>query len=76
MLKNAAIALCVTACLATSAFAQERKDLQIFRDISERVNRYTQFTIFDNVEASVTDGRVVSTKVNRIEMRTRLRKFR
>ena len=59
MLKNAAIALCVTACLATSAFAQERKDLQIFRDISERVNRYTQFTIFDNVEASVTDGRVV-----------------
>ena len=61
MLKNAAIAICVTACVATSAFAQERKDLQVFRDISERVNRYTQFTIFDNVEANVTDGHVVMT---------------
>ena len=61
MLKNAAIAICVTACVATSAFAQERKDFQVFRDISERVNRYTSATIFDNVEANVTDGHVVMT---------------
>ncbi len=45
--------------IASTAAAQERKDLQIFRDISDQVNRYTQFTIFDHVEASVTDGRVV-----------------
>jgi hyperosmotically inducible protein len=43
----------------TAAFAQERKDLQIFRDISNQVNRYSQFTIFDDIGASVTDGRVV-----------------
>lgn len=59
MLKNAALTLCVAACVATSAFAQERKDLQVFRDISKQVQRYTQFTIFDNVEADVNDGHVV-----------------
>ena len=57
MVKKAADADCARRCvLATAASAQERKDLQIFRDISDQVNRYTQFTIFDNVEASVTEG--------------------
>ena len=60
MLKKAATMLVVlTLCVVSAASAQERKDLQIFRDISNQVNRYTQFTIFDNVEASVTNGRVV-----------------
>ena len=59
MLKNAAAMLiALVLCAATVASAQERKDLQIFRDISDQVNRYTQFTIFDNVEASVTQGHV------------------
>jgi osmotically-inducible protein OsmY len=44
---------------ASAASAQERKDLQVFRDISDSVNRYSQFTIFDSVEASVTQGHVV-----------------
>ena len=46
---------------AAPAFAQqpERKDLQVFNDIAERVNRYTQLTIFDSISASVDDGRVV-----------------
>jgi hyperosmotically inducible periplasmic protein len=64
--------------IASAASAQERKDLQIFRDISDQVNRYTQFTIFDNIEASVTDGRVVLDgwvtmpfKKNDIERRVR-----
>jgi hyperosmotically inducible protein len=62
MLKNAAaIVLAIVVSAATAASAQERKDLQIFRDISEQVNRYTQFTIFDNVEAEVTNGRIVLT---------------
>ena len=39
----------------------ERKDLQVFKDISETVNRYTQFTIFDDVNASVHDGVVTLT---------------
>jgi hyperosmotically inducible protein len=43
------------------AFAQkpERKDLQVFNDIANQVNRYTQLTIFDSISASVEDGRVV-----------------
>jgi hyperosmotically inducible periplasmic protein len=47
----------------TSAFAQtsERKDLQVFNDIADQVNRYTQITIFDSISASVDDGRVVLT---------------
>ena len=62
MLKNAAtLVLALVVFAATAASAQERKDLQIFRDISDHVNRYTQFTIFDNIEASVTQGRVVLT---------------
>ncbi len=39
--------------------AQERKDLQVFNDVADQVNRYTQLTIFDSISASVTDGRVV-----------------
>jgi hyperosmotically inducible protein len=44
---------------ASAASAQERKDLQIFRAVSESVNRYTHFTIFDSIDASVTQGQVV-----------------
>ena len=44
---------------AGSAWAQaERKDLQIFNDISDTVNRYSYFTIFDDVSASVESGNV------------------
>ncbi|MFA5910990.1 MAG: BON domain-containing protein [Vicinamibacterales bacterium] len=45
------------------AFAQEapREDLQVFNDIAEQVNRYTQLTIFDSISASVNDGKVVLT---------------
>ena len=37
----------------------ERKDLQVFNDIADQVNRYTQLTIFDSISASVDQGRVV-----------------
>lgn len=37
----------------------ERKDLQVFNDIADQVNRYTQLTIFDSIAASVDQGRVV-----------------
>ena len=47
--------------LSSTASAQiaERKDLQVFNDIADQVNRYTQITIFDSISASVDDGRVV-----------------
>ena len=38
-----------------------RKDLQVFNDIASTVNRYAQFTIFDDVNASVHDGIVTLT---------------
>jgi hyperosmotically inducible periplasmic protein len=60
MLKKAAAITLTLALLGTSAaFAQDRENLQVFRDISDQVNRYTQFTIFDSVSASVHDGNVV-----------------
>ena len=35
------------------------RDRQVFNDIADQVNRYTQFTIFDSVSASVEDGKVI-----------------
>lgn len=57
-----AVALLFAAVVMTAAgaaSAQERKDLQIFRDVANSVNRYTQFTIFDSIDATVTNGQVV-----------------
>jgi hyperosmotically inducible protein len=39
----------------------ERKDLQVFNDVSRSVTHYTQFTIFDNVDVVVKDGTVTLT---------------
>lgn len=39
----------------------ERKNLQVFNDVAATINRYTQFTIFDNVEVDVNDGKVTLT---------------
>ena len=64
----------------TSAFAQtERKDLQVFNDIADQVNRYTQLTIFDSISASVDDGKVeltgwVTMPYKRDDLERRVRK--
>ena len=44
---------------ASAANQIAREDLQVFNDIADQVNRYTQITIFDSIAASVDDGRVV-----------------
>jgi len=44
---------------AASAQTTERKDLQVFNDIADQVNRYTQLTIFDSISASVDSGHIV-----------------
>src|SRR3954466_9332304 len=51
------------AILSTSAARAdtERKDLQVFNDISKSVNRYAHFTVFDNVDAAVKNGVVTLT---------------
>ncbi len=43
------------------ASAAERKDFQLLMDVAKSVDRYTQFTIFDDVSASVNDGIVTLT---------------
>lgn len=63
MLKNALAILIAAALLGgtTVEAAQDRKDLQIYRDIAKQVERYTQFTIFDTVDVSIDRGRVILT---------------
>ena len=39
----------------------DRKNLQVFDDVSKSVNRYTHFSIFDDVNAEVKDGVVTLT---------------
>lgn len=58
-----AAGLLVTAnvALATTADAGGRKDFQVAKDIATSVQRYSQFTIFDDVSANVTDGFVTLT---------------
>ena len=47
--------------MSAPAWATEREDLQIFRDLSQQVLRYPNFTIFDSVGAHVDDGVVTLT---------------
>jgi len=63
MLRRIVMTLAATALTATVALASapDRKDLQVFNDISSAVNSYTRFTIFDDVNAGVKDGVVTLT---------------
>jgi len=69
-MKSLFATLFVSLLTLNSAFAQtnaagpaaqqtDRKDLQVFNDIADQVNRYTQLTIFDSISADVNDGHVV-----------------
>lgn len=52
-----ALALCLLAGAAHAAPDwKERKDLQVANDIASTVNRYANFTIFDDVTIDVRDG--------------------
>jgi len=55
-------ALVLATALATPALAQdERKDVQVFKDIATSVLRYARFTVFDDVGVSVDKGVVTLT---------------
>ncbi len=58
-LLGAALGVALTAQVA--AAAPDRKDLQIFNDVSGAVTAYPQFTVFDDVSANVHDGVVTLT---------------
>ena len=42
--------------LASAAFAQDRRDVRAADDISRAVNRYSRFTIFDDINARIENG--------------------
>ena len=58
---TAGLVLMTLSASAAIADTGERKDLQVFNDISKQVNRYTHFTVFDNVDAAVKNGVVTLT---------------
>jgi hyperosmotically inducible protein len=57
----AGLLLAASVSLAGQAGQVERKDFQVAKDIAKAVQRYTQFTIFDDVSANVKDGAVTLT---------------
>ena len=57
----AGLLLSANVSLAAPADQGERKDFQVAKDIATTVQRYSQFTIFDDVSAYVKDGEVTLT---------------
>jgi len=51
-----ALVIALTSTVAQAASVDSRKDFQVIKDVATSVQRYTQFTIFDDVNASVKDG--------------------
>lgn len=51
---------------AELSFERERKNLQILRDVTSEVRRYSRFTVFDDVSAAVDNG--VVTLVGKVTM--------
>jgi osmotically-inducible protein OsmY len=52
--------------LSAPAFAADKENLQLFRDVQRQVLRYPHFTIFDSVQAEVDNG--VVTLVGKVTM--------
>ena len=63
MLRTAIVCAAGLVLSAGVAFAgqAERKDFQVAKDIASSVQRYTQFTIFDDISANIKDGVVTLT---------------
>ena len=60
MLFRVAAVIAVVALGSASAFAEpETKSLRVFKDIEKQVNRYTYFTIFDDVKVAIEEEGVV-----------------
>jgi hyperosmotically inducible protein len=63
-------ALCASTALASTTPPRQdpaaRKDFQIFKDVADAINRYPQFTIFDDVSIEVHNG--VATLVGKVTM--------
>jgi hyperosmotically inducible protein len=51
----------LTAFSAVSMAQPQRTNYEVFKDVSKQVTRYVNFTVFDNVAASVENGTVTLT---------------
>jgi hyperosmotically inducible protein len=47
--------------LASSAFAQDRRDVRVAEDVAHSITGYTRLTIFDDINATVENGMVALT---------------
>lgn len=56
IMTGAAALLLATTLSAASTTTIDRKDFQVAKDVATSVDRYTQFTIFDDINAYVKDG--------------------
>jgi hyperosmotically inducible protein len=56
IMTGAAALLLATTLSAASNTTIDRKDFQVANDVATSVDRYTQFTIFDDINAYVKDG--------------------
>jgi hyperosmotically inducible protein len=56
MMTGAVALLLATTLNAASNTTIDRKDFQVAKDVATSVDRYTQFTIFDDINAYVKDG--------------------
>jgi hyperosmotically inducible protein len=57
----AGLLLTANVTLAAQTSESNRKDFQVAKDIARTVQRYSRFTIFDDVSANVKDGMVTLT---------------
>ena len=61
MFAKVAAAAIVALTMSTPAWAANSENLQVFREVQQQVLRYSQFTIFDSVQAEVDNGVVTLT---------------
>ena len=59
MFARLAATVIVMLAMSAPAWAQDRENLEIFRDVSHQVLRYPNFTIFDSIDARIDNGVVV-----------------
>ncbi len=83
-IRTLATGLVAATVLMTQVFAlaqEPRKNLQVFNDAVRAITRYPRFTIFDNIDLDVRDGRVrltgkVTQPYKRTEIERRVRRVR
>ena len=61
MFARVAAAVIVIVTMSSPAWAQDRENLQVYRDVQRQVLRYSHFTIFDSVQAQIDEGVVTLT---------------